>query len=63
MRPVNSTRTTAFSDTSIEEVDSITSLGFGQLDEQATLIASFKQPFPIQERARSVVDGEMDAYG
>jgi hypothetical protein len=34
-----------------------------QSDEQVALIVSFKQPFPMQERDRPVMDGEMNSYG
>ena len=55
--------TTAFSEASIEEVDSVTFLELEQIDEQVSLIESFSQPFPLRERGDPVMDGEMDAYG
>ena len=57
------TRTTAFPEFSGEEVDAVAFSELEQTDEQVALIESFKQPFPMQERRRPVVDGEMDAYG
>jgi hypothetical protein len=57
------TRTTAFSEASIEEVDTVTSPELEQIDEQAFLIESFRQPFPTRERGKPVTDGEMDSYG
>ena len=57
------TRTTAFSEASIEEVDQVASSALEQINEQVALIESFSQPFPLQERDKTVMDGEMDAYG
>jgi len=57
------TRTTAFSDASIEEVNEVASIGLEQIDEQVALIESFTQPFPLRERCSPVMDGEMDSYG
>jgi hypothetical protein len=57
------TRTTAFSEASIEEVETVAFSEFVQIDEQVALIESFKQPFPMQERGKPVTDGEMDSYG
>jgi hypothetical protein len=57
------TRTTAFSEASIVEVETVACSGFGKIDEQVALIESFTQPFPLRERDRPVMDGEMDAYG
>jgi hypothetical protein len=57
------TRTTAFPEFSVEEVDAVAFSELEQTDEQVALIESFKQPFLMQERRRPVVDGEMDAYG
>jgi len=57
------TRTTAFSEVSIEEVDAIAFSELEQIDEQVALIESFSQPFPTRERDKPVMDGEMDAYG
>jgi len=59
----DATGTTAFSDDSIEEVDQVAFSELDQIDEQAALIESFKQPFPMQERGVPVIDGEMDSYG
>ena len=63
MHEADATRTTAFSDASIEEVDAVTFSEFEQLDEQVALIESFTQPFPLRERGSPVMDGEMDSYG
>jgi hypothetical protein len=63
MHAADATRTTAFSDDSIEEVDPVASSELDQIDEQAALIESFSQPFPMQERGKPVLDGEMDSYG
>jgi hypothetical protein len=57
------TRTTAFSEVSIEEADAVAFSELEQLDEQVALIESFRQPFPLRERGKPVVDGEMDSYG
>jgi hypothetical protein len=57
------TRTTAFSEASIEEVDAAAFLAFEQFEEQVALIESFRQPFPTRERGKPVTDGEMDSYG
>jgi hypothetical protein len=57
------TRPTAFSEVSIEEVDVVVSSELEQIDEQVALIESFKQPFPLRERSKPVMEGEMDAYG
>ena len=63
MQAADARRSTAFSDTSIEEVDAIAFSELEQFDEQVVLIESFTQPFPLRERERPVVDGEMDSYG
>ena len=63
MYTVAAARTLAFSETSIEEVDAVAFSEFDQLDEQVALIESFRQPFPLRERDKPVLDGEMDAYG
>ena len=63
MQAADATRTTAFSDDSIEEVDAVASSELEQIDEQVALIESFSQPFPMQERGKPVTDGEMDSYG
>ena len=63
MQAADATRTPAFSDDSIEEVDAVASSELEQIDEQVALIESFSQPFPMQERVTPVIDGEMDAYG
>jgi hypothetical protein len=52
-----------FSVTSIIEVEILTSSEFEQIDKQVYLIESFSQPFPLRERDKSVMDGEMDSYG
>jgi hypothetical protein len=57
------TRTTAFSEVSIEEVDAVAFSELERMDEQPALIESFSQPFPLRERDGPVVDGEMDSYG
>ncbi len=56
-------RTTVFSETSIEGVDVVAFSELEQIDEQVALIESFRQPFPLRERDKTVMDGEMDAYG
>jgi hypothetical protein len=61
-----STKTWAFSQASIEEVNAVASSKFEQveqIDEVVSLIESFKQPFPLRERGSPVMDGEMDSYG
>ena len=63
MHAADATRTTAFSDDSIEEVDPVASSELDQIDEQAALIESFSQPFSLRERDKPVMDGEMDGYG
>lgn len=63
MYSADATRRTAFSDDSIEEVNQVASSELEQINEQVALIKSFSQPFPMQERGRPVMDGEMDAYG
>jgi|WetSurMetagenome_2_1015567.scaffolds.fasta_scaffold263714_2 hypothetical protein len=63
MHAADATRTTAFSDDSIEEVDAVAFLAFEQINEQMVLIESFRQPFPTRERGKPVTDGEMDSYG
>ena len=56
-------RTTAFSEASIEEVDSVVLSDFEQIDEQVALIESFRKSYPLRERRTPVTDGEMDSYG
>lgn len=63
MYSADATRTTAFSDASIDEVDAGAFSEFEQIDEQVALIESFSQPFPLRERDKPVIDGEMDGYG
>lgn len=63
MLPIQIAGTTEFSDSSIVEVDSITFLGLEQNEEQVALIESFTQPFPMRERDKPVMDGEMNSYG
>ena len=63
MHAADATRTTAFSDDSIEEVDVVAFSELELIDEQVALIESFKQPFPLRERGSTGVDGEMDSYG
>jgi hypothetical protein len=63
MFPVDPTKTVAFSEASIEEVETVTSPRFEQIDEHVSLIESFSQPYPLRARDRSVMDGEMDRYG
>jgi len=63
MYTIAETRTLAFSETSIEEVVTVASSELEQIDEQMYLIESFKQPFPMQERRKPVMDGEMNSYG
>jgi hypothetical protein len=63
MQSVDAARTTAFSEVSIEEVDVGAFSELEQIDERIALIESFTQPFPLRERDRPVIDGEMDAYG
>lgn len=63
MYSIAAKRTLEFSETSIEEVDTIASSEFEQIDEQVALIESFSQPFPLRERSKPVMVGEMDAYG
>lgn len=63
MQAADASRTTAFSDTSIEKVDIVAFSELEQIDEQVALIESFTQPFPLRERDRPVVDGEMNSYG
>lgn len=61
-----STKTSAFSRATIEEVNAVASSKFEQveqIDEVVSLIKSFKQPFPLRERGSPVMDGEMDSYG
>jgi len=57
------TRNTAFSEPSIEEVDSSALTEIHQIDEQVALIDSFSQPYPLRVRSEPVTDGEMDSYG
>ena len=57
------TRTTAFSEDSIEEVDAVAFSELEQIDEQVALIESFRQSYPLRARNETVMDGEMDAYG
>jgi hypothetical protein len=61
--PIQIAETTVFSYASIEEVDAVAFSEFEQNDEQVALIESFTQPFPLRERDRPVMDGEMDSYG
>jgi len=63
MRSFDATNPTAFSETSIVEVDAVTFSELEQLDEQVALIESFRQPFPLRERDKPVMDGEMNSYG
>jgi len=63
MQAADASRTTAFPDTSIEEVDAVAFSELELNDEQVALIESFTQPFPMRERGRPVVDGEMNSYG
>lgn len=63
MYSADATRTTAFSDDSIEEVDQVVFSELERINEQVALIVNFSQPFPMQERNKPVVDGEMDSYG
>jgi hypothetical protein len=57
------TRTTAFFEVSIVEVDAVAFSELEQIDKHAALIKSFTQPFPLRERDKPVMDGEMDGYG
>ena len=63
MQPANASKTSAFSGDSIEEVEQVTYSKLEVIDEQVPLIEGFKQPFPLRERGKPVVDGEMDSYG
>lgn len=63
MYSADATRRTAFSYDSIEEVNQVASSEFEHIDEQVALIESFTQPFPLRERDKPVIDGEMDSYG
>ena len=63
MHAADAARATSFSDDSIEEVEQVTSSELEQIDDQVALIESFRQPFPLRERGKPVMDGEMDAYG
>ena len=63
MYSTDGTRTTAFSDDSIEEIDISVSSELEQIEEHVALIESFRQPFPLRARGKSVMDGEMDSYG
>ena len=61
-----STKTLVFSQVSIEEVNTVASSKFEQVeqgDEDVSLIESFKQPFPTRERRKPVMEREMDSYG
>jgi hypothetical protein len=55
--------TRAFSITSIIEVDTVIASQLDESEEQSILIESFRQPFPLRERGKTVVDGEMDPDG
>jgi len=48
MHAADATRTTAFSDDSIEEVDPVASSELEQMTKQVALIESFSQPFPCR---------------
>ena len=63
MHSADVARTTTFSEFSIEEVDAVAFSELEQIDDQVALIESFTQPFPLRERDKPVMDGEMDAYG
>jgi hypothetical protein len=63
MHAADAARATSFSDDSIEEVEQVTSSELEQIDDQVALIESFRQPFPLRERGKPVMDGEMDSYG
>ncbi|MGA2887694.1 MAG: hypothetical protein ABSE51_06545 [Terracidiphilus sp.] len=63
MLSAGAARTTAFSEVSIEEVDSVASSELEQVDEQVTLIESFSQPYPMRAHGKPVMNGEMDSYG
>ena len=63
MHAYSATRTTAFSEFSIEEVDAFAFTEIEQIDDQVALIESFTQPFPLRERDKPVMDGEMDGDG
>jgi len=51
----------AFSEASIEEVDTLVLSEFELIDEELTLIESFLQPFPTRERSSPIMDGEMNS--
>jgi hypothetical protein len=55
--------TGTFTVSSILEVDAVIASDLDEIDEQAILIESFRQPFPTRERGKPVPDGEMDSYG
>jgi hypothetical protein len=61
--PVYAIRTIAFPDASIEVIDAESCPELECIDEEVTLIKSFRQPFPLRERDKPVMDGEMVAYG
>ena len=48
MDSVSACQTAAFSRTSIEEVDTVTSSEFEQIGEQVALIESFRQPYSLK---------------
>jgi Arc/MetJ-type ribon-helix-helix transcriptional regulator len=51
------TRTTAFSESSIEEVETVALSEFDRIGEQVALIESFKQPLHFRKRDKPVMDG------
>ena len=63
MHAADAARATSFSDEPIDEVEQVTSSELEQIDDQVALIESFRQPFPLRERGKPVMDGEMDSYG
>lgn len=60
---VQSAETEKFTDASIEEVDTVASPAYLQIDEQVSVIESFSQPFPTRAHNKPVMSGEMDSYG
>jgi len=52
-----------FTVSSITEVDTVIASELDEIDEHSILIESFRQPFPLRERGKPVVDGEMDPDG
>ena len=59
----DSAKTTTLSEASIEEVEALAFSGFEGIGEQVALVESFRQPYPLRARDKSVMGGDMDSYG